>query len=154
MMKKYLVLGFFAVLLLFSSSGMDTIPPKVERAAKMKTDSQLNAISERQGPDRLVIHFDRLRRHIDSLNSLNMIARDSFIRASTERDSIMTALLITITDNTRLREENEKFQTDIDYALRLPTLLMLMIMMISAVLIGKGIFRGWEKHIADKPKNL
>src|SRR5690606_11963295 len=153
-MKKYLMLISFACLIIASGTGMDWSPPKVEARAKMKTDSQLTAMSEKQGRDRMVIHFDRLRRHIDSINGINMIARDSFIQASTERDSFMLALIATISENSRLRASNEQYEKDMSFALKIPTVLFLLLIMIIASLIGQGLYRGFEKIREDKRQNV
>src|SRR5690606_37243723 len=135
-MKKYLMLISFACLIIASSTGMDSIPPKVEARAKMKTDSQLTAMSEKQGRDRMVIHFDRLRRHIDSINAINMIARDSFIQASTERDSFMMALIATSLENSRLRASIEQYEKDMSFALKIPTVIFLLLNMVITCPIG------------------
>lgn len=141
-MKKYIILAMFSCLILVSSTGMDTIPRGVEARARQLTDSQLVAMSDHTGYDRWVVHFDRLREHIDSSNARLIVMADSLSKASSQRDSVMTALMITIGENIRLEKENKEYRENMAYALSQPVFLFYFLLMVAAAFVAKGIERG------------
>ncbi len=151
-MKTYAIAPFILLLLSLGwphgnqDSVIVNIPPKVEIAAQVKTDQQVDSIyrHSRVPPiiDALKYNFLELRTHIDSLNALNIITNKKLDSASISRDSLTHVMLAMSLENDRIRAENNQFRKDFDILAMSPIILLLLVIVVAGSLISKGIAKG------------
>lgn len=151
-MRKVVPLIFFSCLVFASSTGMDSIPPNIGEEARHRTDSQLVELSLRQEADRLILHFDNLRDHLDSINATHLMDRKANAIITAQRDSVIMSMIRVLTENRELKNITEKQERYLNFMYTWPDVLFVFVSTFFAVLSAIGFVEGLKKYRLKKNK--